>query len=1170
MSDFVHLHTHTEYSLLDGCCRIDALMKKAVEFGMDSIAITDHGNMYGVVEFVQKANAHGIKPVVGCEVYQATRTRFDRSPKLDDDQYHLVLLAKNEEGYRNLLKLVTLANMEGFYYKPRVDKELLSRHCKGLIAMTACLAGEVPTHIIHDKLEKAKQSIDDFIQIFGKENFFLEIQDHHIPEQKKANRELIRFAKEFELDIIASNDAHYMTEAEAQIHDILLCIQTQKTVAEEKRMKFPGSEFYFKSEEEMSDIFREVPHALSNTKKVAAMCNLKLDFETAHLPDFNVPEGYTLETYMRHLCEQGLPKRYPNASAEIKERLEYELSVINDKKLAAYFLIVWDFINFAKTNSIPVGPGRGSAAGSIIAYLMGITDIDPIKYKLIFERFLNPQRKSLPDIDTDFCVNRREQVIRYVCEKYGQSRVSQIVTFGRMKARAAIRDVGRALALPLPYVDKIAKAIPFGLSINHALETPDFNQIYTGDKEAQKLVDLAKGVEGLARNASIHAAGVVISKDELTNYVPLQKMNNNEVVAQYEMNSLADIGVLKMDFLGLRNLTVMDEAVKLIKRLRGKDIDLNNLPLDDKKTYKLLQKGETHGIFQLESSGMRRYLKQLKVEKFEDIIAMIALYRPGTLSGGMVDDFILIKHGKKKEHYIHPALEKILKETYGIIVYQEQVMQIANALAGYSMAQADELRKAMGKKKPEVMAKHREIFIKGCLENKVDIKVAEKIFELMEYFAGYGFNKSHATAYAMISYQTAYLKANYPKEYMAALLTSVADNADKLCPLIRECRQMKIEIHPPDINSSEVGFAVTDKGLAWGLGGIKNVGVNAIESMINSRQEKGNCNNIFDFCSRVDLRLVNKRVIESLVKSGAMDAFEHNRATLIANIDRALEYGAKTQREEKIGQCSLFGGDESSQAELAPKAVLEEEFSDHNKLMFEKELLGMFVSSNPLQKVEAAWKKCIDAKVEELAEKKVDTIVTVAGMVASIKRIFTKNNQSMAFMTLEDFTGAVEVIVLPKVYEKTMQYLKEDAIIAVRGKIDTKESFSYEDSEAVSQSKIVASDIKPIEDHNSLISIEDAQAKINRAYAYSGEEKPKAACDLTEYHIKVADVNKERLEKLKDVLVSFRGDNPVYFHIESLNKKTIKPLNKNYWVKKDSDLEQKIEELLGKDMMWKR
>ncbi|MFH1453749.1 MAG: DNA polymerase III subunit alpha [Armatimonadota bacterium] len=1166
MNNFVHLHLHTEYSLLDGACRIKDVIKKAKEFGMDSVAVTDHGTMYGTVEFVQRAQKEGIKPIVGCELYQALRTRFDRSPRIDDDQYHLLILAKDNEGYKNLLKLVTLANLEGFYYKPRVDKELLSRYSKGLIAGTACLAGEVPKHIMNDNLDMARQAVDDYIQIFGKENFFLELQDHHIPEQKKVNKQLIEFSKEFGLDLIATNDNHYMTEKEAQIHDILLCIQTQKTVQEEKRMRFPGSEFYFKNEDQMKEIFREAPQAVFNTRKVADMCNVSFDFEASYLPDFKAPEGLSLNDYLRELCGEGLKKFYPGAGPEIKERLEYELSVISGKNLAAYFLIVWDFIRFAKNISIPVGPGRGSAAGSLIAYLLGITTIDPIKYSLIFERFLNPERKSLPDIDTDFCIKRRDEVIKYVTEKYGEDKVSQIITFGRMKARAAVRDVGRALALPLNYVDRIAKAVPFGLTINQALETPDFGQIYNSDKEARNLIDLAKGVEGLARNASIHAAGVVISKEELTECVPLQRMNNNEIVAQFEMNSLADIGLLKMDFLGLRNLTVMDKAVKIIREKRGVNIDLDELPLDNKKTYKLLQNGHTYGVFQLESSGMRRYLMQLKPERFEDIIAMIALYRPGALSGGTVDDFISIKHGRKKVNYMHPALETILKETYGVIVYQEQVMQIANELAGYSMAQADELRKAMGKKKPEVMAKQREIFIKGSLENKVDQKVAEKIFELIEYFAGYGFNKSHATAYAVISYQTAYLKANYLKEYMAALLTSVADNTDKLCPLVRECRKLKLEILPPCVNDSEVEFSVTEKGLRWGLGGIKNAGASAVESIVNSRKEKGLYKNIFDLCSRVDLRLVNKRVIESIIKSGAMDLFEHNRATLIEVVDQALEYGAKFQKEEKSGQFSLFGEDSAGEEEFIPKIKPMEEFSDHNKLLYEKELLGMFVSQNPLDKVLNIWKKCVDTRIEELTELKPDSNVVIAGMITSFKKIFTKTNQSMAFLTLEDFTSSAEVIVLPRVYEKTMQYLKEDAIIAIGGRIDSRGASDFEGDDKPEGAKIIANDIKPIEDYKSLAGPESS-FRYGKSF---GQEPRGRMLDITEYHIKIADKDKQILEKLKLILTDFKGENPVYFHIESTKDKSIVPLGKNYWVKKDSNLEERIQELLGKDMVWKK
>lgn len=1164
---FVHLHSHSEYSLLDGSLRINPLkakdqnigesfLKKAKDLGMNAVALTDHGVMYGAIEFISSAKNYGIKPIVGCEVYVAKRTRFDKSPKLDDDQYHLLLLAKDYTGYQNLLKLVTYSNLEGFYYKPRVDHELLSKYSKGIIASSACLSGEIPSFLLEGNEKKAKETACLYKDIFGSENFYLELQDNSLKEQKEVNPKIVKLSEDVQIPLVASNDVHYLTQRDAEYQDVLLCIQTQKTVYAEKRLRFGSDQFYLKSPQEMELLFGQLPSALKNTLNIAEKCSLKLDFSKHYLPDFEQPPGFTRESYLEMLCDEGLAKRFKEHREEIKDRLNYELTIIKSTGLAAYFLIVWDFVNFAKTRGIPVGPGRGSSVGSLVAYLLGITEINPLEHGLIFERFLNPDRISLPDIDIDFCVERREEVINYVAEKYGKDKVAQIVTFGRMKARASIRDTGRALDVPLSYVDKIAKLVPFGYSISEALETQELKTIYEKDKKTKNLLDTAANLEGLARNVSIHAAGVVISKDSLTSHVPLQRMSGNEIVVQYEMNSLEKIGLLKMDFLGLRNLTVMDECLKLIKKTHKKEINLLDLSFDDKKTYKLLSEGKTSGVFQLESSGMKRYIRELKPKKIEDIIAILALYRPGALSAGAVDEFVKIKNGKGKVKYLHPSLEEVLKETCGVIVYQEQVMQIANLLAGYSMAQADELRKAMGKKKPELMAKLKQTFLEGCKNKGINNKTASKIFELMEYFSGYGFNKPHSTAYAFISYQTAYLKANYPKEYMASLLTSVMGNTDKVTLFVRETNCLGIKVFPPDINISEVGFSSCKDGIWWGLASIKNVGYPAAESIIKARTDSGRFDTLFDLAARVDLRLVNKRVLESLVKSGAMDKFGANRATLLASVDKALEYGTKFQKEKKSGQMSLFDHCQGSISfDMKSCYVKGDDLSSAELLKCEKEVLGIYITSHPLDEYKTELEKIANCTVENLSDRKKSEQVSIAGLITNCKKIITRSNQAMAFLTLEDFTGTVEVIVLPKVYETAMGLLKEDELVVVRGSIDFKDKFSLNSEEAeFIEVKVLANDIKLLKDYFKYARFSDL--------SYNKDK------DLKGYHIRIHPYQQVFLKDLKEIIKRNKGRDEVYLHLEGGAKdKTLIKLGEEYKVAGEGFLKE-TEELLGKGLVW--
>lgn len=1060
MAGFVHLHVHTNFSLLDGACDIGRLAGRAKELGMDAMAITDHGVMYGVIDFYKTMKAAGIKPIIGCEVYVARRTIKDRQPGIDDEQYHLVLLAENQTGYRNLVKLVSKGFIEGYYYKPRVDKELLREHSEGLIALSACVAGEIPQYILKGEYEKARRAALEFNDIFGEGNFYLEIQDHGLKEQKLVNPELVNLSRETGIPLVATNDVHYILKSDADFHDAMLCIQTGKTVKDEDRLKFDTSEFYLKSEEEMRRLFPHLAEACDNTVRIAERCNVELEFGKVHLPSFEVPAGFTEDSYLEKLCYEGLRKRYSEITPEIKNRLDYELEVIKKMGYSSYFLIVWDFVNFARKNGIMVGPGRGSAAGSLVAYCLYITNIDPLKYNLLFERFLNPERVTMPDIDVDFCYERRQEVIDYVVSKYGADRVAQIGTFGTMAARAAIRDVGRVFGYPYGEVDAVAKMVPMelGMTIEKALTiNPELKKLYTENEKIRKLLDTAKALEGFPRHASTHAAGVVISSQPLVELVPLHRVGDSTVSTQFTMTALEELGLLKMDFLGLRTLTVIQDALRLIKRSRGLDLDLEKIPLDDKKVYDLISRGETTGVFQLESSGMRNLLKELKPERFEDIIAVIGLYRPGPLGSGAADEFIRNKNNPENIKYLHPKLEPILRETYGIILYQEQVMKIAQELAGFSLAQADILRKAMGKKQQEVMEAQRNSFIRGCIKNGIDEKTAEKIFEEISYFAGYGFNKSHAAAYALVAYQTAYLKAHFPVEFMAALLTSVRHNTDKVAQYIAECRHMGIEVLPPDINESLEVFAAVDGKIRFGLTAVKNVGENVARAIIKCREEKGRFVSFSDFCEKMEQAQLNKKAVESLIKSGAFDSQGAKRSQLMRIYEDVLSRAHKNQKQAAQGQLSLFemiDGGEAMDDDLPDIP----EYPQSEILSMEKEVLGLYLSGHPLKEYEDILNRKTTLKSSDLKGDEIDiednSQVTVGGIITDIKMKSTKGEKLMAFITLEDLTGSMEIIAFPTVYEKFSDRLKQDSKVLIRGRVDLKEE---------EMPKIIAEEIEPLE-----------------------------------------------------------------------------------------------------------
>ncbi len=1109
---------------------------------MPACAITDHGNMFGAIEFYDMAMRVGIKPIIGCEVYMAPDSRFEKSSHgIQEASFHLILLAKNETGYRNLLKLTSAGFLEGFYYRPRIDKEILAQHKDGLICLSSCLKGEIPHLIYTSQPEQARKVADEYKNIFGRDNFYLEIQDNGIPEQETVNEELIKMSKELSLGLVATNDIHYMEKEHSKAHDILLCIQTQTNMDDPNRMRLQTDEFYFKSYQEMARTFgNTAPEALKNTIEITEKCNLELSFKSVHLPQYKVPEGKTRESYLRELVHEGLKKRYENIDSALNQRVQHELKIIENFGYSSYFLIVWDLVSYAKEHSIPVGPGRGSAAGSVVSYALGITDVDPLRYDLLFERFLNPERISLPDIDIDFCYERRSEVIDYVVKKYSKENVAQIITFGTMMAKAVIRDVGRALGIAYGDVDRIAKLVPneLNITLEQAIEhEPELKTLYRTDPKITELIDVSLILEGLTRHASTHAAGVVISEKALVNYAPLYKTQDGQISTGYPMTSLEKIGLLKMDLLGLRTLTVISEAVKIIKRIKNIDVDLSKIQPDDKKTYKLLANAESIGIFQLESSGMRDLLKKLKPERFEDIIALLALFRPGPIGSGMLDDFMKRKHDEKEIRYDHSLLEPILKETYGIIVYQEQAMRIASSLAGFTLAQADNLRRAMAKKTPEVMAEMRQQFMEGCIKNKIDRRAAEKIFNLIEYFAGYGFNKSHSTAYALISFRTAYLKANYPVEFMTALLTSEKDNLDKIAVYINEATRMKIKILPPDINESYANFTVVGDSIRFGLAAVKNVGEGAIESITKMRSMSGKFKSIYDFSGKVDPRLVNRKVIESLIRCGTMDSLGLFRSQLSAMVDKALEAAGDVHKDRINGQLSFF---EKFEDQENFKKTFQDipnipEWPENQLLAYEKEMIGFYLTKHPLARFEKmlnTYSTCNTAQLQNMHD---GDEVLIGGIVSKAKFTTTrKTNEKMAIMTLEDLSGVAEVLVFPSTFAKSGGLIKQDAIIFVKGRVNLREE----------EPKIVA---------NEIVTLDSVRAKYTKAVMVN---------------VLTAGLEKNSLESLKKVLSRYPGRVPVYLNfVKPDGKRTTIATGTNLLVEPHEGLVRDIEKILGRDVV---
>jgi DNA polymerase-3 subunit alpha len=1145
--EFVHLHVHTQYSLLDGACRVDELVKKAVDFGMPALAMTDHGNMFGTIHFYKACQKAKIKPIIGCEAYITPASRLEKDPD-QKSICHLTLLAASNEGYANLIKLVTASYLEGFYYKPRIDKEILAKYSKGIIGISGCLKGEVAGHLLRGNSDPAFKAASQYSQIFDRGHYYIELMDQGIMEQKKVNEGLISIAKQLNLPLVATNDVHYLEQGQAMAHETLLCIQTQTTLNDPNRMRFATDQFYFKRPEEMGALFAWVPEALSNTLLIAEQCNLKLDFDQYHLPRYEVPEGTTARSYLLGLCEKGMIRRYPAGVNEVlRQRLEHELKTIESMGFISYFLVVWDFINYAKSIGVPVGPGRGSAAGSLVSYLLGITDLDPIKYGLLFERFLNPGRKSMPDIDIDFCYERRGEIIDYVTKKYGSDNVAQIITFGSMQAKAAIRDVGRAMGMSYPDVDRIAKLIPneIGITLEDALNVePQLREAVEFDKTNKQLLATAQVLEGLNRHASIHAAGVVISDKPLTDYVPLFKSADGQITTGFDMEGISKIGLLKMDFLGLRTLTVISEAVKLIKQHRGIDIDIDALTFDDKKTYEMLGRANSMGVFQLESAGMRDLLKKMRPSEFEDLIAILALYRPGPMGSGMLDDFTKRKRGEQPISYPHPKLEGVLKSTCGIILYQEQVMQIASVIAGFNMTQADDLRKAMGKKIASEMEKMRSFFIEGCAKtHQIPEAQANQLFDLIDYFAGYGFNRSHSAAYALITYRTAYLKANYPVEFMTALLTSEKDNTDKVVEYVKECESLGISVLPPDVNHSYAKFTVENKNaeqqrmpgmraIRYGLLAVKNIGAGAIESMVNARTEAGAFTSIFDFCRRIDLRLNNRKVVESLIKSGAFDSFNCRRAQMMAVLEKALEAGARGQKEKEIGQFSFFStGEEESgfgkNDETLPDIP---EWAQSQRLANEKALLGFYLSGHPLDRYKTEIEKFADFTTSNIKGARDGQEVRMVGLITSVKLTTTKKtNERMAIVGLEDIDGEMEIVVFPSSYTQIASYLKENTVVVVKGKVSFRDGFP----------KMMANEMAGIDE------VYDMIKSLQVDLSHTGELG---------------------LEKLKEKLARFPGKVPVYLQMDTNNYKKVEILvGEDLYVTPSEVLMEELKILVGEN-----
>ncbi len=1169
--DFIHLHLHTDYSLLDGACEISELVKEAARRGMPAVAVTDHGNLFAAANFYHEAITHGVKPLIGCEVYVARGSRHDRGPASPSQEVgpsgrlstdlgargtvaepvrgtnHLLLLCETTEGYHNLIKLASAGFLEGFYYKPRIDYDLLAKHSRGLIALSACLRGVVADALLEERYDEARQSAYQLRDIFGKGSFFLEVQDQGIEVEKRVNQQLVRLSRETGIPLVATNDCHYLTQADARAQEVLLCIQTGKTTSDPQRMRFATDQFYFKTAAEMAQVFRELPEAIERTASIAERCNVKIGRVANPFPEFQVPVGHTLDSYFEHMVREGFAVRLPHLEALVKKgllryplveyerRLSEEIQMIKKMRFASYFLIVWDFIRYARAQGVPVGPGRGSAAGSLVSYALQITDVDPLQYGLLFERFLNPERISMPDIDIDFCMRRRGEVIDYVTGKYGRDNVAQIITFGTMAAKAAIKDVGRALDMPFSDVDRLAKLIPnqLNITLDDALkQSSQLRSQIERDQRTRELMEVAQRLEGLARHASTHAAGVVISPQPLSEIVPLYKTNRDEITTQYDMNALERIGLLKMDFLGLATLTVLDDTVKLVEQNRGTKTILEDLPLDDTDAYKLFARGETTAIFQFESHGMRDILRRYQPSRLEDLTALNALYRPGPIQGGMIDDFINRKQGRTRVAYELPELQEILGETYGVILYQEQVMQIANRLAGFSLGEADILRRAMGKKKREEMAAQREKFLAGCRTNRIPVKKAERVFDLMVEFAGYGFNKSHSCAYALLAYQTAYLKTHYPVEFMAALLTSETGNTEKVVKYINEARGMGITVLPPDINTSDLDFTPVSEAIRFGLRAIKNVGESTVKGILQAREVLGRFRSIFQFCDAVDTRLLNRRVLESLIKSGAMDSLSARRSQLYAVIDRAMERAQRRQRERASGQHGLFGSRGPS-LETAPQNDTlpdVEEWPEHELLSAEYATLGFYISGHPLAKHTGRLKELSVVELGAMEGKRTGEEITVAGIVVNVRPMRSRKGDRWAILTLQDMTGLIELLVFPEAFARLEGVLRTGTPLLVKGRVNVEEVGT----------RIVAMEARPLED------------------------VAEAAPSLIRVRVDLGAMDEFTLDRLQELFSSKPGACPVAFELLSPDG-SVATLLAERRVRPDRALVEAVREMCGPD-----
>ena len=1152
---FTHLHLHTEYSLLDGACRIDRLFDRIKELGQTAVAITDHGVMYGAVDFYKAAKKAGIKPIIGCEVYVAPRTRFDKVHRIDSSNYHLVLLCENQTGYQNLIKLVSAGFVDGFYGKPRIDHDLLREYHEGLIALSACLAGEIPQALMAGDWDRAKECALFYKELFGPEHYYIELQDHGLPEQREVLPQLIRLARELEIPLVATNDSHYLTKEDSRMHHVLICIQTGKTVEDEDVLEFGSDEFYVKSTEEMYQLFASVPEACENTNRIAERCNFDFEFGVTKLPYFEAPNGQDNKEYFRDLCEKGLQRHYgPNVSSSVRERLDYEISVIDRMGYINYYLIVFDFINYARSQGIPVGPGRGSGAGSLAAYCMGITNIDPIRYNLLFERFLNPERVSMPDFDVDFCYERRQEVIDYVVRKYGADHVAQIITFGTMAARAAIRDVGRVLGMPYQAVDQVAKQVPSELkmTLSKALKVShDLKQMYDTDPKVHELIEMALKIEGMPRHASTHAAGVVITREAANEYVPLS-CNDGQIVTQFTMTTIEELGLLKMDFLGLRTLTVLHDAEKMVQETIDPNFSLDAIPQDDKEVFEMLSTGDAYGVFQFESNGMRQVLAQIKPTGIEDMIAVISLYRPGPMDS--IPTYIHNRHDPSAVRYKTPQLEHILGVTNGCIVYQEQVMQICRELAGFSYGQADLVRRAMSKKKHDVMEQERAHFIDGCTDpgkecpgcvaNGIPREIANEIFDEMSSFASYAFNKSHAAAYAVVAYQTAYLKCHYVRQFMAALLTSVLENTDKVIEYSAECQRLGIRVLPPDINKSGLGFTVDGEDIRFGLLALKNVGRNLINAVIEKRKE-GPYTSMYDFCTKMYGREINRRAVESFIKSGSFDAFGDSRRAMLEGLEKMLKSIEAENRRNLEGQITLFGGTEEEEKQNRYDLPKTPEYPHNELLRMEKEVSGLYLSGHPLDQYREQIRKIATANVSQLSGEDAEQMdgqqVTLVCTVVRTKYLTTKSDSMMAFVTVEDLGGSMELLVFPKVLTQCGSAIYDNAVVVVRGRVSVKEEEA---------AKLIADEI---------VLIDQYQPRHAGGSSYVAAQS--APAHGKTLYLKCPSLNSPEFSKVRDLLEIFSGDMPVRIRLVDTGRMVAAP--RNLWALENDRLIKELSDLLG-------